>query len=278
MVSRMVVSRVAGASVRAGVMASLVAAPQLALGAAAPEGAQLVALFALLAAGFTFSEYASAAPSLVEFRDAAPYNRFKVVALFAMVLLAALMLRGDEDRATLSLLLRAIGDRLGAALDFPGSPVRLAVLALAPDAAEAAARSLRAAAASTLAVGVLAVAGFGVVVRLRGWLERQDFNVWVNLPQFDPTAGGDVVERLLREAHVNLALGITLPFFLPMVAGLLGLGAVAGPATLVWMVAAWAFIPASLAMRALALIRVAQRIAAARARASEEDGAAWQAA
>lgn len=279
MISRMVLPRVAGASVRAAVMASLVAAPQLALGAAAPDGAQLVALFALMAALFTFSEYASAAPSLVEFRDAPPYNRMKVVALFAMLLLAALMLRGEGDRATLSLLLRALSDRLGALLDFPGSPVRLAVLALAPEEAEAALRPLRAAAAATLAVGVSTVVAFAMMMRLRGWLERQDFNVWINLPQFDPTAGGDVVDRLQRVALANLALGILLPFLLPMLAGALGIGVVSEPATLVWMVTAWAFVPASFAMRALALLRVAHRIAAARAAGLvAQEGTVWQAA
>ena len=278
MVSRMVLSRAAGASVRAGLMASLVAMPQLVLGAAAPEGAQLVALFALLAAAFTFSEYASSAPSLVEFRDAPPYNRLRVAALFAMVLLAAVMLRGEDDRATLSLLVRALGDRLGAALDFPYSPVRLAVLALATEGQEAGARAVRAAAASALVAGLAMVAAFAVGVRLRGWAGRRDFNVWVNLPQFDPTAGGDVVERLLREAHVTLALGASLPFALPMAASLLGVGALAAPGALVWRVTIWAFLPASLVMRGLAVLRVAQLIAAARARASEAATAALQAA
>ncbi len=278
MVSRMVLSRAAGASLRAGLMASLIARPQIVRCSAAPEGAQLVALFALLAAAFTFSEYASAAPSLVEFRDTPPYNRLRVGALFAMVLLASVMLRGEEDRATLSLLVRALGDRLGAALDFPYSPVRLAVLALAAEALEAAARAVRAAAAAGFVAGMAMVAAFAVAVRLRGWGARQAFNVWVNLPQFDPTAGGDVVERLMREAHVNLALGLTLPFVMPMAASLLGLGALAAPGALVWMVTIWAFLPASLVMRSLAIVRVAQMIAAARARASEASAAALQAA
>ena len=38
------------------------------------------------------------------------------------------------------------------------------------------------------------------------------FNVRVNLPAFGPTAGGDGVDRLDRDARVNIALGFLLPF------------------------------------------------------------------
>ena len=38
------------------------------------------------------------------------------------------------------------------------------------------------------------------------------FNVRVNLPAFDTTADGGVVNRLDRDARVNIALGVLLPF------------------------------------------------------------------
>ena len=40
------------------------------------------------------------------------------------------------------------------------------------------------------------------------------FNVWVNLPAFDPTADADVVDRLDRDTRVNIALGVLLPFLI----------------------------------------------------------------
>jgi hypothetical protein len=40
------------------------------------------------------------------------------------------------------------------------------------------------------------------------------FNVRVNLPAFDPTADGGVVNRLDRDARVNIALGVLLPFLI----------------------------------------------------------------
>jgi hypothetical protein len=40
------------------------------------------------------------------------------------------------------------------------------------------------------------------------------FNVRINLPAFDPTPDGDVVDRLDRDARVNIALGVLLPFLI----------------------------------------------------------------
>jgi len=40
------------------------------------------------------------------------------------------------------------------------------------------------------------------------------FNVRINLPAFDPRADGGVVERLDRDARVNIALGVLLPFLI----------------------------------------------------------------
>jgi hypothetical protein len=73
-----------------------------------------------------------------------------------------------------------------------------------------------------------------------------------------------------RDAQANVALGLLLPMVAPLVVDLLaapfdGL-ALREPAALVWTVVIWAFLPASLAMRGLALHRLAMLIAAHRAR------------
>jgi len=41
-----------------------------------------------------------------------------------------------------------------------------------------------------------------------------EFNVRINLPAFNSTADGGVVERLDRDARVNIALGVLLPFLI----------------------------------------------------------------
>lgn len=45
--------------------------------------------------------------------------------------------------------------------------------------------------------------------------QNGSFNVWTNLPTFDPTGGGDVVGRLNRDANLYVALGFLLPFLIP---------------------------------------------------------------
>jgi hypothetical protein len=107
---------------------------------------------------------------------------------------------------------------------------------------------------------------FVVVMRLIGWPSRMGtFNVWINLPTFDPTTGGDVVDRLNRDARFNIALGFLLPFLIPAILKLASLSfapvTLESPHTLIWTMTAWAFLPASLFMRGIAMGRIATMIA-----------------
>lgn len=266
---RMVGSRAPGAFLRAGFIALLIAAPQILLGHGTAGARQIVAFCVLIAAVFTFSEYASRAPSLVEFRDARPYNRIRATALAVAVLLACVILQGPGG-LSLPDPLRRLVQAWGAALDLPLSPVRILVRTLPPDLDPALADRIRAAVATTYALSLLMLGSFAMAIRRGNWPGRRGFNVWVNLPQFDPTAGGDVVLRLQRDAQVNLALGLLLPVIAPFAADLLSVPfdgrILREPAALVWLVMAWAFVPASLAMRGLALNRLAWLISAHRAR------------
>ena len=72
------------------------------------------------------------------------------------------------------------------------------------------------------------------------------------------------MDRLERDARFNIALGFLLPFLTPAVvkaaANLFGAVSLENPQTLIWTVAAWAFLPASLFMRGIAMSRVAAMI------------------
>jgi hypothetical protein len=121
-------------------------------------------------------------------------------------------------------------------------------------------------------ISLLSLAWFLVTVRMRNWpTSHGSFNVWINLPTFDPTAGKDVVQRLDRDARVNIALGFLLPFLMPAAVNaasvLFGEITLSNPQTLIWTVTAWAFLPASLFMRGIAMGRVARMIAAKREKA-----------
>ncbi len=269
--NRAVISRIAGASLRAVLVVLLIATPSMLLPGTHSDTTQIVALVALVAAFFTFAEYYSTYPSLVEFRDAPPFNRVRFIALFVSVFSLSQIAHGKADPTTLSLFIEAVGNRLSETIDFPYSPVRLMVLMLPEDADISLINSLRTAAGVSYLVSILSLATFVLILRVHGWPSRTGgFNVWTNLPTFDPTAGGDVVERLQRDSQINLILGFLLPFIIPAVVKLTSDVfdpiSLSDSHTLIWTVTAWAFLPASLLMRGIALGRVAQMIADKRQR------------
>jgi hypothetical protein len=123
-------------------------------------------------------------------------------------------------------------------------------------------------------IALFSIVWFIVLLRLQRWPRRGGaFNVWVNLPTFDPTAGGDVVKRLERDGRVNILLGFLLPFLVPAALKLLSsFGTpinLENPLTLIWTVTAWAFLPASILMRGVALTRVADMIQMQRVKARD---------
>jgi hypothetical protein len=258
-------NRLTGAIIRASLMVLLIITPSILLPGGSAESNQTVALVALLAAIFTLVEYNSTYPSLVEFRDAPPFNRLRYVALFATVLMLAVILQADAQSSTLARLFELIGMRIAEMLDFPYSPVRLMILMLPPSADAAAVADMRTAAGLAYLISLISLAFFVLLVRVGRWPSRRAaFNVWVNMPTFDPTAGRDVVHRLSRDSQINLILGFLLPFLIPamvkMASDIFDPISLADPHTLIWTVTAWAFLPASLVMRGVALARVAQMI------------------
>ena len=78
------------------------------------------------------------------------------------------------------------------------------------------------------------------------------------------TASGDVVDRLIRDARFNISLGFLLPFLIPLgvkiIAGFFDPIVFSSAQTLIWTVTAWAFLPASLFMRGIAMGRIAEMI------------------
>ena len=125
---RDVIGRMTGAAVRGLLVALSIATPALLLPGIAADSSQITVLVALLAGFLTFTEYNSSFPSIVEFRDAPPFNRLRFASLFITVLSLSAILRGLSDPSTFTSALIAIGTIIGNAIDFPYSPVRLVVL------------------------------------------------------------------------------------------------------------------------------------------------------
>lgn len=269
-------SRLPGALARAFLMVLLVATPALILPNVGSDATQIVVLVAIFAAGMTIFEYATAYPGLVEFRDAPPFNRIRFASLFLIVFTLSVVYSGTTEQSTASRLITAVGTLIGMAMDFPYSPVRLVVLMLPESASAQEIIILRTGAGMAYLISLISLAVFLIVLRLTNWPNRgAQFNVWVNLPTFDPTTGGDVVEHLERDARFNVALGFMLPFLTPPVVSLaastFGSLTMTNDQTLIWSLAAWAFLPASLFMRGIAMQKVASMISEQRLKHAPAD-------
>jgi hypothetical protein len=264
-----VFERIVGALVRALMVGLMVTLPASLLPALPPDTAQIVVLFAIFGSLLTFIEYSARYPGLVEFRYAPPYNRVRFLSLATTVLLLSLMMRGQWAATPITEFVAALGGLMGQWLDFPFSPLRLLLLTLPVSATLGEVAMMRAAAGLSAAVALLTLGLFALSMWRTQWpAQHAAFNIWVNLPTFDPTAGGDVVARLERDGRTNFILGILLPVVTPAL--VLAAGSVltplsqAGAQTQIWVVAAWAFLPACLLMRGMALNRIARMIRARR--------------
>jgi hypothetical protein len=271
-----VIARITGAGARGILVALLVATPALMLPNVITDSSQITMLVALLAYFLTFVEYNSNYPSIIEFRDAPPFNRLRFASLFATVVVLTLILQDKTNPSAISNIFTSIGTIIGNAMDFPFSPVRMIVLMLPAGASQALVESVRTSAGMAYLISLLSMAAFLILVRVMNWPARRGaFNVWVNLPLFDPTTGGDVISRLQRDARINIALGFLLPFVIPAIvkatADLIEPITLQNPQTQIWTIAAWAFLPASIIMRGIAMGKIAEMIGEKRRRAYAAD-------
>lgn len=278
---QVVISRITGALFRAALVAAIMVTPSILLSTGASDAPEIIVFVALAASLFVFAEYNTVFPSILEFRDAPPLNRLRFLAFSITILSLTLVAKHNIAPTEVTYVLSQIGSSIGNSLDFPYSPVRLLVLMLPADAPADLTNNVRVAAGMAYLICLFAIIVFILAIRLKGWPTRNGaFNVWTNLPLFDPTTGGDVVERLYNDARVNIILGVLLPFVIPAVvklaSQLIDPISLSDPNVLIWTICAWAFLPASMIMRGIALARIAALIEDKRRRAyavAEAEGA-----
>lgn len=243
----------------------LIITPSVLLPGTGADGREMVALVALFAGALTFTEYKTTYPGLVEFRDAPPLNRMRFLILFFTVFLLTVIEKNLVAPTTLTRLVSAIGMVIGEAMDFPYSPVRLATIMMTQNAPPAQVVAVRTAAGVAYLLSLVGLIYFVLLLKMKSWPSKTGvFNVWINLPTFDPTTGGDVVARLERDARINIAFGFLLPFLIPAVVKIGASGfdqlTLKTPQTLIWTLTAWSFLPCSLFMRGIAMNKIAQMI------------------
>jgi hypothetical protein len=256
-------------------MAMLVATPALVLPDVTSDAQQFAFICAFFAAALVFIEYFSAYPSILEFRFAPPFNRIRFAAVFFSVFALSSAFTFASASNVVNGLMHAITVLVSDLADIPYSPVRLVLLTLPGSAETESIAQVRMAAGMSYAISIFSLVVFYFVVRVLDWPVRNGaFNVWVNLPLFDPTAGGDVLHRLIRDGRINIVLGLLLPFIFPALVELtsnsLGPALWSNPQTLIWVMTIWAFFPASMVMRGIAMLRVAAMIDQDRRRAYAE--------
>ena len=259
-----VIARLTGAAFRGLLVAFLVATPSMVLPTVPAETAQIAAFIAIACAILTTIEYGSSSPCLFEFRAAAPFNRIRYSSTLLTLALVALIARHHSDPTGLTAFVTSIGYIAGGIFDFPYSPLRLAL----PASERANDPHLYQAVRAAMGVATLVFGGFlalfATELRRCRWPGEGSFNVWINLPTFDPTRGGDVVARLDRDGKFNIFLGIAMPLLVPILLGAEG-GKIGGlslsePQAMVWTITIWIGMPFSLFMRGLAMQRIAAMI------------------
>ena len=271
-------TRLALIGLRGLLVACLMLAPGLLLPDISQDVAQGITLLALLGAFVVVAEYSARYPGLIEFRDAKPYNRGRFL-LLGSIMLSLIFLQRDilvtPDKTGM---ITHLALALGNLMNFSFSPVELLVASLPQGLPSAHLANVVISAALAYTLSLLGLGLFLLGLLTGYWPRRNDvFIVWVNLPNFDPTKGVDVVQRLERDGQLNIALGIIMPFSLP---ALLHLSTflvqpftLESPLALIWGLTLWAIIPVSLIMRGASMYRVAQLIRAQRRRIAEAEDA-----
>lgn len=260
-------SRIPSALIRAILIGVLFALPAFVVPRVAAENIGVISVVVIAMMAWTFMEYASRYPSLIEFRDAAPFNRIRFITLLVIVYCLSLIQSHLHSHTTTSSLVHNVGAVIGYSIDQIGSPVRLMLVQFPIVPKVMPYTAFLASVGIAYFVSLIALFVFMALFFLRKWPSKNGpFNIWINLPTFDPTSTGDIVKRLTRDARINIILGFLLPFIVPIGFGplfrFLGASPFSDPYLMIWAIAAWAFLPCGMVMRGVALSRIAQMAAA----------------
>lgn len=272
------IAQIIGAVTRGALVALLIAMPSLLIGGVTADTAHVITLISFFLGALVMLEYGGAYPSIIEFRYAAPYNRIVFSFMLICVFSLGSMYRHASDPTALTGILTILGGVIGKTMDFQFSPVQLIVASLPSDTPLVIVGKMRTAAGTSYFLALMMIVTLLLTMRLSGWPQRRGvFNVWINLPLFEPTGGGDVVPRLQRDARYNIVLGALFPFLIPalvrMTTDLFLPLDYSEPQTMIWAITLWAFFPAVLVMRGLAMLRIAEMIDEKRRRSVTRQGA-----
>lgn len=230
---------------------------------ASPEigGFGAFVIFALLASIIVFFEYAAVSPSLIEFRYAPPYNRFRVLVFGFITMFIVSTLNLNSQVGPLYDIVGGISNLASTVIGNGLSPVPslLSVLDIKSATDEAEFVVL---AEGSLFVAFMTAFVFCFVIWLQRWpLGNRGFNLWPNMPSFHARTGSKTEVRMIQIAILSIAMAIALPYVFPIVLQVLkdwlSFEYTYTRHSAFWIIAFWALIPAMALMRALVLLKVA---------------------
>ncbi|WP_069298373.1 hypothetical protein [Neptunicoccus sediminis] len=244
----------------------MIVLPVIVLPELSPNSADLAILAAAIAAAFVIFEYGFTTPSLIEFRFAAPYNRFRFAILALLLTGIAFSFSEPVSSTGTSLAVSGFATKSAQLWNFAGSPLTF-FEALTANMGATSQRLVTNAAALALSLTAITLLVSSVVIWNFSWpLHAENFNLWINMPNFDVAMDGETQGTLRQSGLVSLIFGLTLPYLIPQAAF-----AFVGPLQpinsgnsllLLWMIVIWCFVPAVSILRAVALYKVANLLAA----------------
>ena len=260
-----------GAIIRALLVVIVVAIPSLLLPSASRGAVEFSLVIGAIIGFFTIFEYGSTNPGFVDFRFAPPYNRFRAFTITSQIVFVTLICRSVElnlhDAAVLEW-----AQSVGYFLDFKYSPVSEAINIVLSEASFSSTTAILLvySISMSFALGVGGTLIFAIVLWVFKWpQDRLEFNLWANMPTFQPSEGTSLTKRLRRDAIFNIILAIVLIYALPYIPmygfDWLTVDIFENNQALVWATTLWVFVPTTLLARAAAMLKIARVISRAQA-------------
>ncbi|MGR3722743.1 hypothetical protein LGT41_0003820 [Abyssibius alkaniclasticus] len=250
-------NRLIGAVFRAAVVIFIIALPAFILPNTTLNARELSLIAGGVVAAFTIFEYAAKSPGFVDFRFAPPYNRMRVAIIATELLLIAFYFRD----LTLGGPMVEFGAKFAFLAEMPGSPVRMTLEMFADTLTPGQLSRL----GVVMSLAMVTAIGLSVVFAALLWLsrwpvDRAGFNLWVNMPNFEPSEVGKTERRLYRDGMLNIIFAplvlYAAPYVLPLASNTLGSNLLREPQSVIWLATLWAFVPASLIIRGAAILKI----------------------
>lgn len=253
-----------GAIVRAIVMCIVVAFPSLALSKASVFGLDLFLVISVISGLIILIEYLARTPSLIEFRLAPPYNRYRMCCLVLVSTFIVVIMNPNQAAGPVFDLTNSVANAALYLCNTAYVPVQMFTNAFGPI-PEAMQMNILLWASGAFLVAFASALSMAVILWLQAWPLTQDgFNLWPNMPSFHTRAGRKTESRMVRMALISLLMAFLFPI---LIAALLSavrrwllIDYTQNMVLLFWLIAIWALVPAMAFLRGLALLKVAYMI------------------